>query len=255
MRVNYLLIYEFLIINFWLNPCPLFGKPPKVKKIPQQVRNFFQFPQDNWGNGTLRGKFPDGNFGIIMKNPNDKPEVQFPVQNKKTKTQLEIQIAELQLRQQQTTKQLKLWDTKLKKAKNLLGCLWTADKFGKQFLTAMVEKEKTQEQPDNWAQEYLIKNQAEFNLKFDWGIETFTELISQKIESQVKVLQIELDHIRNQLHHQERKFARLEARRQGKTLLECEYRKSLGCLGENWCENCRINYPAMEANQLKGGAY
>jgi len=87
----------------------LFGKPPKVKKIPQQVRNFFQFPHDNWRNGTLRGKFPGGNFGIIMKNPlNDKPEVQFPVQNKKTKTQLEIQIAELQLRQQQTTKQLKL---------------------------------------------------------------------------------------------------------------------------------------------------
>jgi hypothetical protein len=86
----------------------LFGKPPKVKKIPKRVENFFQFPHDNWRNGTLRGKFPGGNFGIIMKNPNDKPEVQFPVQNKTKKTQLEVQIAELQLREQQITQQLKL---------------------------------------------------------------------------------------------------------------------------------------------------
>jgi len=44
-----------------------------------------------------------------MKNSlNDKPEVQFPVQNKSKKTQLEIQIAELQQREQQLTQQLKV---------------------------------------------------------------------------------------------------------------------------------------------------
>ena len=86
-----------------------------------------------------------------MKNSlNDKPEVQFPVQNKSKKTQLEIQIAELQQREQQLTQQLKVWETKRKKANNLAGCLITADKFGIQFLTGLVENEKAKEQPDNW---------------------------------------------------------------------------------------------------------
>ena len=189
-----------------------------------------------------------------MKNPlNDKPEVQFPVQNKTKKTQLEIQIAELQLRQQQITKQLKVWDTKLKKAKNLLGCLWTANKFGQQFLTAAAENEKAKEQPDNWWLERLLQNKIEFTFKFEVGKEAFAKLVSESIERQHQVLQIELDNTQSQIKRQERKFARLEARRQGKTLLECEYRKSIGCLDDDWCENCRINYPAIESSQLKGG--
>ena len=189
-----------------------------------------------------------------MKNPlNDKPEVQFPVQNKTKKTQLEVQIAELQQREKQITKQLKLWETKLKKAKNLLGCLWTANKFGTQFLTAMVEKEKTQEQPDNWWLERLLQNKIEFAFKFEVGKEAFAKLVSESIERQHQVLQIELDNIQNQLQRQERKFARLEARQQGKTLLECKSNNGIGCLGENWCENCQVNYPAVESSQMKEG--
>ncbi|KLL04178.1 MAG: hypothetical protein MRECE_2c058 [Mycoplasmataceae bacterium CE_OT135] len=45
-------INKFLIRNFWLNPA-LCWQATKVKKMP--VGYFFQFPQDNWGNGTLRG--------------------------------------------------------------------------------------------------------------------------------------------------------------------------------------------------------
>ena len=190
-----------------------------------------------------------------MKNPNDKPEVQFPVQNKNKKTQLEVQIAELQLREQQITKQLKLWESKLKKANNLANCLWTANKFGTQFLTEAVENEKAKEQPDNWWLERLLQNKIEFTFKFAIGKEAFTELIRERVERKHHFLQIELDNTQSQIKHRERKFARLEARRQGKTLLECEYRKSLGCLGENWCENCQVNYSIPEANQLKGGAY
>lgn len=183
----------------------------------------------------------------------DNQRVQFP-QNKTKKTQLEIQIAELQQQEQQITKQLKTWETKLKKANNLANCLWTANKFGTQFLTDMVEKAKNQEQPDNWWLERLLQNKIEFALKFGFGTEAFTKLVSERVEREVGILQIELENTQNQLQHQERKFARLQARRQGKTLLDCEYNKPLGCLGAYQCENCQINYPATEANQLKGGA-
>ena len=192
-----------------------------------------------------------------MKNPlNDKPEAQFPVQNKKTqKTQLEIQIAELQRREQQITQQLKTWQTKRKKANNLLNCLITADKFGKQFLTEAVEKEKTKEQPDNLWLEYLLQNKIEFAFKFEIGKEAFTELVSKSVDRQWWILKTELDVIQNQIQHQERKFARLEARRQGKTLLECEYRQRIGCLGNDQCENCQVNYSvASPSEALKGGA-
>jgi hypothetical protein len=189
-----------------------------------------------------------------MKNPNDKPEVQFPVQNKTKKTQLEIQIAELQQREQQIAKQLKLWETKLKKANNLLNCFWTANKFGKQFLADLVEKEKTQEQPDNLWLEHLLKNKIEFAFKFSLGTETFTKLVSERVEREIGILQIELENIQTKLRHQERKFARLQARRQGKILLDCEYRKNLGCFGDYQCENCQVNYPvASPSEALKGG--
>jgi len=96
------------------------------------------------------------------------------------KTKLASQIAELQLQEQQLTKQLKLWETKLKKAHNLANCLATAEKFGKQYLNEVLEKEKTKEQPDSWAWEWLIKNQTEFSLKFEAGKEAFTQLILKK---------------------------------------------------------------------------
>jgi hypothetical protein len=101
----------------------------------------------------------------------------------------------------------------------------------------------------------LLKNKIEFILKFEIGREAFTELIRRSITREVESLGNRLVSIQNQIQHQERKFARLQARRQGKILLECEYRQSIGCFGEDWCDNCRVNYPvATEANQLKGGA-
>jgi hypothetical protein len=76
------------------------------------------------------------------------------------------------------------------------------------------------------------------------------------VERKHRVLQTELDVIQDQLRHQERKFARLQARRQGKVLLECEYRQSLGCFGDYRCDNCQVNYPAApQSEPLKGGAY
>jgi len=100
----------------------------------------------------------------------------------------------------------------------------------------------------------LLQNKFEFAFKFALGTETFTKLVSEKVERESRVLQNELDNIQSQLHHQERKFARLQARRQGKILLECEYRKSIGCFGVYQCENCQVNYSAPESEPLKGGA-
>lgn len=71
-----------------------------------------------------------------------------------------------------------------------------------------------------------------FAFKFAFGKEAFTKLILENIARQVNSLKAELNSIQNQLHHQERKFVRLQARRQGKVLLDCEYRQRLGCLGD-----------------------
>jgi PHP family Zn ribbon phosphoesterase len=118
----------------------------------------------------------------------------------------------------------------------------------------LVENEKAKEQPDNPWLEHLLKNKIEFAFKFSLGTEAFTKLVSERIARELQVLQIELDQIQSQIQHQERKFARLQARRQGKILLNCEYRKNLGCFGDYQCENCQVNYPVPETNQLKGGA-
>jgi hypothetical protein len=118
-----------------------------------------------------------------------------------------------------------------------------------------VEAENAKEQIDKYQLERLIRNQVEFNLKFEAGAEVFAKLILESTERQVQVLKVELDSVQGQIQHQARKFARLQARRQGKILLECEYRQSLGCLGENQCHNCQVNYATPEANQLKGGSY
>jgi hypothetical protein len=172
------------------------------------------------------------------------------------KTKLEKQIAELKTQEQQITKQLKLWESKLKKANNLANCLETAEKFATKFLTEAVESEKSKEQPDNWWLEHLLKNKIEFALKFEAGAEVFTKLVLESVEAKVKSLENEWGVIQIQLCHQERKFARLQARRQGKALLECEYRKSIGCFGDYQCESCQVNYAVPQSSeQLKGGAY
>ena len=63
---------------------------------------------------------------------------------------MEVQIAELQNQEQQIIQQLKLWQTKAKKANNLANCLIMADKFGSKFLTELVKSEKSQEQADTF---------------------------------------------------------------------------------------------------------
>jgi len=180
----------------------------------------------------------------------------FSLPNEK-KTKLESQIEVLQAQERQISQQLRLWESKLKKANNLANCLAAADKLAVKFLTEAVENEKSQEQPDIGWLEHLLKNKLEFALKFEAGKEAFTKLILESVERKVKALQAKLDIMQNQLLHQERKFARLQARRQGQTLLECEYRQSLGCFGEDWCDNCQVNYSVVPqaSEQLKGGAY
>ena len=173
------------------------------------------------------------------------------------KTKLEVQIAELQTQERQIQKQLKLWESKLKKANNLANCLETANTFADKLLTETVASEKAKNNSDTFWLEHLLKNKIEFNLKFEAGAEIFTTLILKKTAGQVKSLGYELDSIQSQLRHQERKFARLQARRQGKTLLDCEYRQSIGCLGDYQCDNCQVNYSTANSVQteLRGGAY
>jgi len=94
----------------------------------------------------------------------------------------------------------------------------------------------------------LLKNKVEFALKFEPTKEAFTELVFQKIENQVKYLKSQLDAIQRQLAHQERIFARIEVRRQGRELLPCQYKNRLGCLGSYQCDNCQINYSIIVDN-------
>ena len=102
----------------------------------------------------------------------------------------------------------------------------------------------------------MLKNKVEFAFKFEVGKEAFTKLVFESLERQVQSFRDKLDNIQSQLRHQERKFARLQARRQGKTLLECEYRQSIGCFGDYQCDNCQVNYSvALPSEALKGGAY
>ncbi|CAG8857095.1 37876_t:CDS:1, partial [Gigaspora margarita] len=89
----------------------------------------------------------------------------------------------------------------------------------------------------------------EFALKFEPAKEAFTELVFQKMENRISYLKSQLGTIQNQLSHQERIFARIEVRRQGRELLTCEYKNRLGCLGVYRCDNCRINYSVTADNQ------
>jgi hypothetical protein len=87
---------------------------------------------------------------------------------------------------------------------------------------------------------------VEFSFKFEVGSKVFYQLIFKKTESQVSYLKSQLRDIRSQLSHQERIFSRIEIRRQGKLLLECEYKNRLGCLGVYQCANCQTNYSVAD---------
>ena len=91
----------------------------------------------------------------------------------------------------------------------------------------------------------------EFALKFESAKETFYQLVFRKTESQVSYLKSQLRTIQEQLSHQERIFARIEIRRQGRILLECKLNNRLGCPGAYQCDNCQINYPiTADHNQI-----
>jgi len=91
---------------------------------------------------------------------------------------------------------------------------------------------------------------VEFALKFESASKSFYQLVFQKIENQVNYLKSQLDTIQNQLTHQERIFARIEVRRQGRELLTCQYKNRLGCLGSYQCDNCKANYSVIADNQI-----
>ena len=158
---------------------------------------------------------------------------------------MEIQIEALKQQEREISKELWVWETKQKKAERLLNYLDEVNRFSTKFLAEAVEKEKNQEQPDNWAWEYLV----EFTFKFEDGSKVFNRLICEKTESQVSYLKSQLRDIQSQLSHQERIFARIEIRHQGKLLLECEHKNRLGCLGVYQCANCKSNYSATD-NQI-----
>jgi len=92
--------------------------------------------------------------------------------------------------------------------------------------------------------EYRLADKIAFALKFKPAKETFTNLVCQKIANQVSYLKSQLRDIQSQLRHQERLFARIEIRRQGRTLLECKLNNSIGCFGVYQCANCQVNYVA-----------
>ena len=131
----------------------------------------------------------------------------------------------------------------------MLSFLDEVNRFSTKFLAEAVEVEKDKENQDIYWLEHLIKNKVEFALKFEAGSKVFYRLIFEKTGSQVSYLKSQLRDIQSQLSHQERIFARLEIRRQSRTLLECEYKNRLGCLGVYQCANCKSNYSITD-NQI-----
>ena len=170
--------------------------------------------------------------------------VNLPNISKNQKTQVEIRIEALKQQEQVIITELERWETKSKKVDKLLTYLAEVNKFSTAFLAEVLESEKIKENPDDYWLEQSIKNKVEFALKFEPASDAFYQLVWQKIEFKVCQLKAERNTIQDQLLRQERIFARIEARRQGHTLLTCEYKKSIGCLGVWKCDNCRTNYSA-----------
>ena len=160
--------------------------------------------------------------------------------NKKTKVESQIEV--LRLQEQEILKELNIWEIKNKKADKLLSYLSEVERFSTRFLAEAVEQEKSQENSDIYWLEHLIKNKVLFDFKFEASSKAFYELIFQKTEGQVSNLKSQLRECQSQLCRQERIFARIEIRRQGRILLECKLNNRLGCLGSYRCANCQVNY-------------
>ena len=94
----------------------------------------------------------------------------------------------------------------------------------------------------------MLEDKITFGLKFEPAKETFTNLVFRKIENQVRHLKSQLGTIQDQLSHQERIFARIEMRRQGRVILPCELNDRLGCLSSYQCDNCQVNYSVVADN-------
>lgn len=164
------------------------------------------------------------------------------------KTKVESQIELLKKQEQVIIKDLSIAQIKEKKANKFLNHLSEVECFSADYLKGLVAVEKEQENFDIYWLESLIKNKVEFSLKFDSASRSFYELVWKKLEGQVSYLKRELNTIQTQLNHQERIFARIQAKRQGKILLECKLNNRLGCLGVYQCANCQSNY---SDNQLE----
>ena len=167
---------------------------------------------------------------------------------KSPKTKVESQIEILKQQEQKNITELERWETKSKKVDKLLTYLAEVDKFSSAFLTEAVKIERDHENSDDYRLEHLIKNRVEFSLKFEAGSKAFYQLICQKTEGQVSYLKSQLRGVQSQLSHQERIFARLEIRRQGRILLKCKLGYRLGCPGVYQCDNCKVNYSVVADN-------
>ena len=156
--------------------------------------------------------------------------------NKKNKTEIQLEVLKTQA--QQISEQLEAYQVKQKKVKNLMNALWVSERFGNKFLNELVESEKSLQKQDTWWLEKLIKNEVAFAFKFETGI-------FKKIDDKANSLSSELDSVKRELQRQD------EARRQNKVLLQCDYKKSIGCLGNWQCDNCQINYSVNNSQEFR----
>ena len=164
-------------------------------------------------------------------------------QNKKTKVESQIEL--LKNQEQAINKELWSWETKQKRAEQLIGYLDEVNEFSTKYLAEAVDQAKKEKKK---RLEPLIKNKVKFALRFEPAKQAFYNLVFRKVESQVSYLKSQHRTIQEQLSHQERIFARIEARRQGRELLPCQYKNRLGCFGDYQCDNCRINYSVVADN-------
>lgn len=79
------------------------------------------------------------NNEVILDNNNPK--------NKKTKTEIQIEL--LKTQEQQISEQLSTYQVKQKKANNLMNALRISETFGNKFLSELVETEKSSAKCDN----------------------------------------------------------------------------------------------------------
>ena len=173
---------------------------------------------------------------------------------KNKKTQVEIrsivvdqsQIELLKNQEQEMITELSSWETKQQKAEQLTSYLEEVKRFSTKYLAETLKKtQKEKEHCEDWWLEILIENKVEFALRFEPTKEAFYNLVFHKIENQISYLKSQLRTIQEQLSRQERIFARLEMRKQGRIILPCKLNDRLGCLGSYQCANCQVNYSVV----------